>query len=75
MKRKDLARALAQRNRLTEGEAQDQLDRLVHAIVTRLRQGRAAEMPGVGKLTARLPAARRSLAVPSPSPQRRGPQQ
>jgi nucleoid DNA-binding protein len=56
MKRKDLARALAERNRLTQGEAQDQLDRVVHKIVVSLRQGRAAKMPGIGKLTAKLPA-------------------
>ena len=55
VKRADLARALAQRSPLTEGQAQDELDRLVHGIVTRLRQGRPAEMPGVGALLAKTP--------------------
>ena len=55
VKREDLARALAERSRLTQGEAQDELDRLVHGIVRSLRQGRAAEMPGIGTLTAKLP--------------------
>jgi nucleoid DNA-binding protein len=62
MKRKDLAHALAERNRLTQGEAQDQLDRVVHEIVRSLRQGRVAEMPGIGKLT---------VKVPAPAPSRR----
>jgi nucleoid DNA-binding protein len=65
MKRKDLARALAERSRLTQGEAQDQLDLLVHKIVRSLRQGRVAEMPGIGKLAAKLPvpAASRDTAA------------
>lgn len=57
MKRIDLARALAERNRLTQGEAQDQLDRLVQKIVRSLRQGRVAKMPGIGKLKPGLPVA------------------
>ena len=62
MKRKDLARELAERNLLTEGEAEDQLDRLMHKIVRSLRQGRPAKMPGIGKLTPKppAPASRRS---------------
>lgn len=60
MKRDDLARALAVRGRLTEGEAQDELDRVVHRIVKNLRQGRPAEMPGVGRLIARRRTARLS---------------
>jgi hypothetical protein len=55
LKREDLARALAQRGPLTEGQAQDELDRVVHRIVTNLRQGRPAKMPGVGALLARTP--------------------
>jgi len=52
-----LARALARRSegtgkQLTEGQAQDELDRMVHGIVTSLRRGRPAEMPGVGTMTA-----------------------
>ena len=60
MRRGDLARALAERSRgtgqqLTEGQAQDELDRMVYAIVTSLRRGRCAEMPGVGTMTALVP--------------------
>jgi nucleoid DNA-binding protein len=63
VKRGDLARVLAERSRLTGREltpreltlaqAQDEVDRVVHAIVTRLRQGQRAEMPGVGTMTAK----------------------
>jgi hypothetical protein len=60
VKRGDLARALAKRSRatgkqLTEGQARDELDRMVHDIVISLRQGRPAEMPGVGTMTAVAP--------------------
>jgi nucleoid DNA-binding protein len=55
MKREDLARALAERKRLTQGEAQEELDRMLHAIVRSLRQGQAAEMPGIGRLTVGCP--------------------
>lgn len=71
MKRKDLARALAERSRLTQGEAQDQLDRLVHKIVRSLRRGRVAEMPGIGKLTAKLPVPTSSRGTAAVT--RRGP--
>jgi hypothetical protein len=62
VKRGELARALAQRSegtgkQLTEGQAQDELDRMVHAIVTSLRRGRPAEMPGVGTMMATTPGA------------------
>jgi len=59
VRREDLARALAERSRksdgggLTNGQARDELDRLVHGILTNLRQGRRAEMPGIGPLVAK----------------------
>jgi flavin-dependent dehydrogenase len=67
VKRGDLARALAQRSegtgkQLTEGQAQDELDRLVHGIVTSLRRGRPAEMPGVGTITAPAPVDEKTSA-------------
>ncbi len=63
IKREDLARALAERSRLTQGEAQDELDRLVHGIVRSLRRGRAAEMPGIGRLTPAFPAGAHGAAL------------
>lgn len=72
IKREDLARALAERNLLTEGEAQDELDRVVHRIVRSLRRGRAAAMPGIGRLTARIPGPRRMGSGSNPrSPESR----
>ena len=53
VKRQDLARTLAQRSPLSESQAQDELDRVVHDVVTSLRQGLPAEMPGVGQMTAK----------------------
>jgi nucleoid DNA-binding protein len=73
MKTKDLARALAERNRLTQGEAQDQLDRLVHKIVRSLRRGRVAMMPGIGKLTAKLPIPASSRRGATPTRRKREP--
>lgn len=51
MNRENLAVALARRGRLPQGQAQDEVDRLIHGIVRSLRRGHAAEMPGVGRLT------------------------
>ena len=67
LKREDLARTLAERSPLSESQAQDELDRLFHGIVTSLRQGRATEMPGVGELKnnalrSKAPATRSSAA-------------
>jgi len=70
MKREDLTRALAERGRLSRGEAQDQLDRLVHRIVRSLRRGRPAEMPGIGRLTARVPSGSNTGALPVRRPKR-----
>jgi nucleoid DNA-binding protein len=76
MKREDLARVLAERSQLTQGEAQDELDRLVHGIVRSLRRGRVAEMPGIGRLTATRPEQRRVGSSPTPgSLKRRNPKQ
>lgn len=71
MKRGDLARALAERSRsagtaLSEGQAQDELDRLVHGIVTGLREGRPVEMPGVGIMTPQVPVDARRAAAAKP---------
>ena len=59
VKREDLARALAERRLVTREEAQDALDRVVHDVIKTLRRGGAAEMPGVGQLTAQSPGAGR----------------
>lgn len=53
--RVDLARALAERGVVTQEEAQDELDRVVHGVLRDLRRAGVAEMPGIGKLTATRP--------------------
>lgn len=50
MKQKDLARTLAEQTRQTPAQAQDEIDKLVHRILTALREGRPVELPGMGKL-------------------------
>ncbi|HTM49886.1 MAG TPA: HU family DNA-binding protein [Bryobacteraceae bacterium] len=49
MNKSDLATRLARRTRLSKAEAADQLDRVIHQIVTRLRQGQPAALPGLGR--------------------------
>jgi nucleoid DNA-binding protein len=48
MKKLQLANRLARQSGVTEAEAADQLDRVVHEIVTKLRKGRPAVLPGLG---------------------------
>jgi len=55
MKKPDLAKRLARRSGLTVGEAADQLDRVVHQIVRKLRKGQEARLPGLGKFSPEKP--------------------
>lgn len=48
MKRNELARRLAQQKGLAPADAADQLDTIVHDILTGLRQGRRVSLPGLG---------------------------
>lgn len=50
MMKKQLAQRLARRAGVTNAEAADHLDRVVHQIVTKLRKGRTVPLPGLGKL-------------------------
>ena len=50
MKRDELARALSDKEHVTRAAARDTLDAIIHEILTQLREGQAAEMPGVGQL-------------------------
>jgi nucleoid DNA-binding protein len=49
MKKSEIAKGLALESGLTEGEAADRLDRVVHDIVAKLRRGKPAPLPGLGK--------------------------
>ena len=51
MKKPQLAKRLAERSGVSEAEAADTLDRVVHEIVSNLRNGRAVQLPGLGKFT------------------------
>jgi hypothetical protein len=48
MTKKDLAERLARQARLSKAAAADQLDRVVHDILVRLRRGKPASLPGLG---------------------------
>jgi nucleoid DNA-binding protein len=48
MKKPDIAKRMARRTGLSEAEAADRLDHVVHQILRNLRQGKAASLPGLG---------------------------
>jgi len=48
MKKPEIAKGLAQESGLTEAEAADRLDGVVHEILLKLRKGRSAPLPGLG---------------------------
>jgi nucleoid DNA-binding protein len=50
MNKEELARKLAHSAQVTPAEAADQLDGVLHDILTKLRQGKPASLPGFGKL-------------------------
>jgi len=51
MKKPELAKGLALASGLTEAEAADRLDRVVNDIIGKLRKGKPAPLPGLGKFT------------------------
>ena len=48
MKKEELARRLARQSHITTAAAADQLDRVVHEILRRVRTGQSASLPGLG---------------------------
>jgi len=50
MKKAELANYEGRRRKVAPGSAADQMDRAVNQIVRRLRQGRPAELPGLGTI-------------------------
>ena len=48
MKKEQLARQLAKRSNISPAAAADQLDRVVHEILMRVRSGQSASLPGLG---------------------------
>ncbi|HZT30208.1 MAG TPA: HU family DNA-binding protein [Bryobacteraceae bacterium] len=51
MKKPELARRLARQSGVSKAEAADQLDRVVHQILSNLRKGQPAALPGLGMFT------------------------
>jgi nucleoid DNA-binding protein len=51
MKKPEIAKGLAEASGLTEAEAADRLDRIVNDIVSRLRRGESAPLPGLGSFS------------------------
>jgi nucleoid DNA-binding protein len=49
MRKRDIARQLARRARVSQAEAADRLDLIVHRILSDLRRGRESALPGLGK--------------------------
>ena len=49
MKKPEIASRLARRAGVTKAEAADHLDRVVHEILSHLKKGRAAPLPGLGR--------------------------
>jgi nucleoid DNA-binding protein len=49
MRKPEIAKQLARRSRLTQGEAADRLDVIIQTIVSDLRKGREPVLPGLGK--------------------------
>ncbi len=51
MKKAEIAKRLARQAGVTNAEAADQLDRVVHRILSQLRKGKPAPLPGLGRFT------------------------
>ena len=51
MKKKELAARLARQSQTTKAAAADELDRVVHEILTKLRKGKPVSLPGLGTFT------------------------
>jgi len=49
MKKPDIAKRIARQSGLTQAEAADRLDRVIHEILTDLRKGNPASLPGLGR--------------------------
>ena len=48
MNKPDIAKRIARRSRVSQAEAADRLDRVLHKILRDLRQGKEAALPGLG---------------------------
>ena len=51
MKKPEIAKKMARRAGVTQGEAADRVDRVVRRVLSRLRKGQDTELPGLGRFT------------------------
>ena len=51
MKKTDIARRMARESGVTQAEAADRLDLVVHKLLCTLRKGKTASLPGLGRFT------------------------
>ena len=51
MRKPEIAKRLARQAGVSNAEAADQLDRVVHQILSKLRKGKPAPFPGLGQFT------------------------
>ena len=49
MRKPEIARRMAQQTHVSQAEAADRLDRMVHQILRNLRNGKSAPLPGLGR--------------------------
>lgn len=64
MKKSDLTRQIARESKLTRAAAADELDRIVHELLERVRKGYPAELPGLGTF---MPGLNGKLGFQAPS--------
>ncbi|MBX9600629.1 MAG: HU family DNA-binding protein [Bryobacteraceae bacterium] len=51
MKKQEIAHNLAAQAGISQGEAADQVDRLMHRIAAQIRAGKPVRIPGLGKVS------------------------
>ena len=49
MKKSEIAKKIARQSGVSEAEAADRLDQVVHQILSNLRKGKDTDVPGLGK--------------------------
>ena len=49
MKKPEIAKRMARQSGVSQAEAADRLDRVVHRILSNLRKGKETDVPGLGK--------------------------
>jgi nucleoid DNA-binding protein len=49
MRKAEIAKRLARQSGVSNAEAADQLDQVIHQILSKLRRGKTAPLPGLGR--------------------------